>query len=156
MQTRCYEHWRDREREKLARRSERKKVVKVKKPTKKQEKSERKKLHAKAWRLMSEYIRSKDADYRGYVACFTCDTIKHWKEMQCGHYQHGKLDFDERNLKPQCVKCNMFLSGNLANYTMNLIAIHGIEWVRQLRNDASKHAGYGIDELRAIIAKLST
>jgi len=77
-----------------------------------------------------------------------------WKELHCGHYQHGKLDFDERNLKPQCTLCNTFHSGRLDEYTLRLISENGKEWVEQLRNDASKHPGYTLDEMKQIHARL--
>jgi len=120
------------------------------KVTKKALKSEKKRLQARCWKLMSEWVRRRDASFSGMVICFTCDKPLHWKEANAGHFQHGKLDFDERNIHCQCVKCNMFLSGKLDSYTMRLIGLHGVEWVEQLRNDAAKHLGYTVEELRTI------
>ncbi len=105
---------------------------------------------------MSIYVRTKGADWRGYNKCYTCSIVKHYletKELQCGHYWHGRLDFDERNLRPQCSRCNKWLSGNLDNYTMNLIEEIGLDAVKQLRKDAHQHPGYTRLELLEIISK---
>lgn len=69
-----------------------------------------KSLKAKLWKLTSEYVRRKDASYQGFVACYTCDTLKHWKEMNAGHAigGHGNaVMFDLEVIRPQCVRCNM-------------------------------------------------
>lgn len=114
-----------------------------------------KSLKAKAWKLMSEWIRSRDADWRGYAACFTCGTVKPWKELDCGHYIHNKLDLDERNLRPQCVRCNNYLSGNLGSYAERLVKENGLAWLEELRRDSNqKGNNYTIAELEAIIEDL--
>jgi hypothetical protein len=78
----------------------------------------RKKQNVKknSWKLFSRYIRLKDADDNGFVKCVTCGTVKHYKEMHAGHYLHNKCDYDERNVHPQCIKCNHFLHGNGIEY----------------------------------------
>ena len=123
-----------------------KKTIKKKSPSLKA-------LHDKAWKLMSIYVRTKNADWRGYNKCYTCKAVKPYQELQCGHYWHGRLDFDQRNLRPQCSRCNKWLSGNLDNYTMNLIEEVGLEAVKQLRKDAHQHPGYNRSELLEIIEK---
>lgn len=113
-----------------------------------------KSLKDKAWSLMSISVRSKHADWRGNVRCYTCGITKHWRQLQAGHFWHGKLDFDERNIHPQCKRCNKFLRGNLDNYSMNLIEEIGLEAVKQLRRDAARHPGYSRLELIEIIERL--
>ena len=44
-------------------------------------KSTRSKLVAKADKVFSEYIRTRNADERGYVPCFTCGKVDHWKSQ---------------------------------------------------------------------------
>lgn len=110
-----------------------------------------KRLHDKAWALISRYVRTKDADWRGYTRCYTCKVVKHYKELQAGHFWHGKLDFDPRNLRPQCKRCNKFLSGNLDNYAMFLIDEVGLEAVKKLRQDAARHPGYTRAEILQVI-----
>jgi len=75
--------------------------------------------------------------------------------MQAGHFIHGKLDFDERNIRVQCVKCNMYLSGNLGAYAERLIRENGLEWIEQLRNDAGKHTVYKEQELKELYTQLT-
>ena len=80
-------------------------------------------LIAVADSIFSQYIRLKGADENGMVACYTCDTVKHWTLQQCGHYVSRSfifLRFDERNSKCQCIGCNEFKNGNLAKYTERL------------------------------------
>lgn len=116
-----------------------------------------KKLKKEAWRLTSIYGRSKDADWRGYVSCYTCGVSKHWRQMDCGHYIHGHLDYDMRNLKPQCRNCNNKLwgGGRLDRYAEHLIKDYGVDWLTKLRKDAqTKGNNYSRHELDAIIRRL--
>ena len=87
---------------------------------------DRKKLEKKAWEWFSRYIRLKTADSSGMVKCFTCGRVKHWKEMDAGHYKsqghHKKLKFFEPNVRCQCTRCNRFLHGNLGEYHRLLVA----------------------------------
>jgi hypothetical protein len=148
----CYTCIKKREKEKKLEKELLKKERKE--STKKFQESLRKTLHNKAWKLMSEYIRRKDADWKGNVKCYTCYKTLHWKEAHCSHRWHGRLDFDERNQKPCCVKCNTYLSGNLGEYERHLITDHGLDWSNQLKSDANTHQGYSISDLKAIIGDL--
>jgi hypothetical protein len=77
-------------------------------------------LNKKLWKIFSEYIRRKDADINGNVACISCGVKKHFSELHAGHYWPKSvslaLRFDERNVHPQCAGCNTFKHGNLAEY----------------------------------------
>ncbi len=120
--------------------------------TKKYLKSKLNSLKAKCWKGISAYVRKLGADEFGYNTCYTCGSVKHWKEMNCGHYIHGKLDYDTRNLKCQCVRCNQHLSGNLGEYALRLIKENGTEWIDQLKLDANTHE-YTLEDLEAIYIK---
>jgi len=148
----CLKHYKEREKqkatEKLARKKERKEQSKG------YLKSLRKKLHAKAWTLQSEWIRKKDANLDGYVECYTCLEIKHYKETNAGHYKHDRLDFDDRNLKVQCIKCNHRNSGELDLYAERLISENGLEWFNKLVADSWSHPGYSVEDLKLIIEDL--
>ena len=112
---------------------------------------QRKTLFKKCWKLMSEWVRRKDADWKGNVKCFTCGVVKHWKEMHAGHFIHDKLDFDERNLKPQDCSCNTYNGGELGIYAEKLIEENGLDWIKQLRKDAQlKGNDYSYEELLEI------
>lgn len=117
-------------------------------------KKTKKKLHDSVWKLMSLYVRKKDADFNGFNKCYTCDIVKHYSELQAGHYKHDRLDFDERNLKPQCVKCNHFNSGKLDVYAERLIKDYGLKWFNKLVKDAWSHTGYSEEEMKKIKVEL--
>jgi len=90
----------------------------------KMKKQSLKNLKAKAWTVFSAYIRQRDQGI-----CYTCGDRRNWKEQQAGHFIHGKKYpvsyFDESNVHCQCVRCNHFLSGNLARYATRLVAQYG-------------------------------
>lgn len=148
----CYSHYRKMEKEKREARALKKKLRKE--GSKKFSESLRKKLHKKAWKLMSEWIRRKDSNADGYNYCYTCDKPIHWKEAHAGHFKHDRLDFDERNLKIQCPKCNKYYSGRLDVYASNLIRDYGLEQFRELEKDANSYRKYQIEELHEIIESL--
>ncbi len=93
-------------------------------------------LKKTAWNLLSKIIRLENADYNGYCACVTCGVAKHWTEMQAGHFipkaQGNSVYFLERNIHVQCVPCNIFLGGNLTNYTLYMIDRYGRDEVERL------------------------
>lgn len=81
-------------------------------------------LKKKACAEFSRYIRLKYADNNGNNHCVTCGVVKHYKEMQAGHFVDGRNStvlFDEMLVHPQCFHCNSkhmgCLSGNKLKYT---------------------------------------
>ncbi len=81
------------------------------------------KLKKEADRLFSIYTRLLYADDSGYVACYTCGAVKHYKEMQCGHFvprQHLILRYDTRNCRVQCAGCNIWGKGRVADFGAKL------------------------------------
>lgn len=66
-------------------------------------------LKKKADALYSEFIRKRFADKDGMVACCTCGTIKHWTEMDAGHFigrSCNTLRYHPMNAHAQCRSCN--------------------------------------------------
>lgn len=114
---------------------------------------EYKKLHNKAWGLMSEWIRRSAANESGNILCFTCCKIIHWKEAHCSHFHHKKLDFDNRNLKACCSACNTYKHGNLAIYATKLVMELTPEGMEKLYLD-SNTIRYTKDDLENIIYDL--
>jgi len=86
------------------------------------------KLLAKAQKIFNAYIRERDKD----LGCISCGG----EVNQAGHYfsqgHHSILRFDEMNVNGQCVRCNMFLSGNLIKYRMGLIERYREDAVQDL------------------------
>ncbi len=92
---------------------------------------------ATAWKWFSLYIRLRDSFEGGVVKCITCDTYKHFREMQAGHYlsqgAYKRIIFDERNCHVQCVACNHFKGGNLLHYTVYMTQRYGADILDQLK-----------------------
>jgi hypothetical protein len=68
----------------------------------------------KLWKVFSEYVRRNGANKDGMNECYTCYTIKHWKQLHAGHFvtrTAKAVKFDEQNVKPQCPNCNAFQGG---------------------------------------------
>lgn len=111
-------------------------------------------LSKKLWKIFSEYVRRKDADEEGAVACFTCGRWDVWKNLDAGHYIAKSvslsLRFDERNVKPQCTACNRFRHGNLTQYALALQELYGTEILGQLnaeKHQITKFTRFGYEEM---------
>lgn len=110
------------------------------------------KLHAKAWRLFSEYVRRKDNG-----VCYTCSKVDHWTRMDAGHFIHKNcLDFDPRNVHSQCTRCNRFLHGNLGNYAIRLTKEYGLDVVEELTLLGHQIRKFNRGELEHIIDSYQT
>jgi hypothetical protein len=112
-------------------------------------------LNEQAWPIFSRYIRFRDRGEDGLTECFTCRHRKNPYIMQAGHFWHGVLDYDERNIHPQCVYDNKWLHGNLAAYGTRLAEVLGVEGFKQLEIDAHKVRPYTTFDLKNIIAEYS-
>ena len=98
---------------------------KTKLAKKRKVRSQREILRDKAWDVFSLYIRTK-----ANFTCYTCPAKG--GITNAGHFWHGVLDFDEENIKCQCVRCNKWLSGNLAVYGAKLLNEIGEERFKAL------------------------
>lgn len=86
-------------------------------------------LEKKLDKLFSIYTRRKYADQGGTVRCCTCPKLMFWKEADCGHWikrQHRSTRWDERNVGPQCQRCNHFMGGCQDEFAQHIIAEHGL------------------------------
>lgn len=95
-----------------------------------------KSLKAKAWKYFSEWVRRRYADKRGFVICVSCGAKTHWTTANSGHFLHGhsKPTFlDIRNVHVQCIRCNLYLSGNLVEYAAFMKNKYGWETIDALR-----------------------
>ena len=99
-------------------------------------KTKKQSLKDKFWKVFSEYIRRRDSDWQGMATCCTCGKVKHWKEMDAGHY-NPKTDglsmyFEEKNVHAQCNPCNRFGHGKLNNYAIFLRRKYGEQILEEL------------------------
>jgi hypothetical protein len=109
-------------------------------------------LHKKAWRIFSIWVRKKGSDWRGENRCYTCNRKFHWKELNAGHYRHDSYDFDEQNVKPQCVYCNLGENGRSDNFYLHLVKEYGRKVADKLRK-RKKWNNYSISQLQEVIKK---
>jgi NinG protein len=82
------------------------------------------KLKKRAWVLLSDLVRSQAARWDGWVQCYTCDKGGYFRTMQAGHAiggRNGAVLLDEEIIRPQCVRCNIMLRGNYAEFVTRLI-----------------------------------
>jgi len=79
----------------------------------------------------SRYIRLKYANHNGFVKCYTCPRVKHYKDsMQCGHFmsrRHYSTRWSEDNCRPQCYGCNVHSQGKNYEFALNLNKEYGYE-----------------------------
>jgi len=118
----------------------------------------RMKAHSHSWwfkktkETFNTFIRLSKSDKNGMCICVTCGARIMTKDSNAGHYMHG-LNFVEDNQNIQCRRCNLFLSGNLAQYALYMIDKYGRERVDELHSEKMKPHKYGIIELREIREK---
>lgn len=113
--------------------------------------SELKKNKKKAWAIFSKYIRLKGSD-NGYNKCCTCGVVKHWKELQAGHFIPGRSNsilFVEDNVHPQCRRCN-YNEGNGPEYFAFMETVYGRERIDELRSLRHKKVKFTAFDYKAI------
>lgn len=90
------------------------------------------KLLAKCQTVFNKWIRNRDQNF----GCISCGG----QVEQAGHYfsqgHHSALRFNELNTHGQCIRCNMYLSGNLIKYRQGLVKRYGQARVEQLEQNA--------------------
>jgi len=87
------------------------------------------KLKKELDKWFSLYIRLREANEYGMIQCFTCGIVRGYKDgMQNGHFQsrkHMATRFDEENCQNQCIKCNIFDSGQQYLFSIRLDEKYG-------------------------------
>ena len=111
----------------------------------------------KLWKLVSEYVRRRDADSQGYTFCYTCGDVKHWKEMDAGHAIGGRKNmvlFDLDLLRAQCKSCNGFRAGEHYIFGQKLNEEYGEGWYEQKLIDSHKPKKFTESELDDMITEI--
>lgn len=110
-------------------------------------------LKIKAWHAFSELVRRSAADEGGTVECYTCGKLMHWKDSQAGHFVAGRTNAVLLNpdvVRVQCERCNVWLGGNIATYTLKMVDECGRERVDELlslKNQTVKWTRTDLEEL---------
>jgi len=103
------------------------------------------------WGLVSKFVRMDASDVNGFCKCVTCHTVKHYKEMQAGHFipqaQGNAVKWDLRNIHPQCYRCNINLGGNGAEYYPYMVDQYGIDTVDELRRLSHTTVKFTVNDL---------
>jgi hypothetical protein len=116
-------------------------------------------LKNRAWKLMSEWVRRRDADEGGTTRCVTCRAPIFWKEAQAGHFVGGRTNavlFHPDLVHVQCVACNVFRGGNYAAYTLFMLDLYGREKVEEFLSLKHKTVKLTRTDLEEIIEKYKT
>jgi len=90
-------------------------------------------------RYFSYYIRMRDSNSNGMCKCITCDKVKHWKEMDTGHFQSRRYlltRYDEHNANAQCQNCNQWNSGEQYRHGLEIDKKFGEGTAKELENKA--------------------
>ena len=112
-------------------------------------------LKKDAWKVFSIWVRKNNADWRGYVECVTCGKKFIWNSgmIHAGHWIHDKLDYDPRNVHPQCRNCNYKYNKNANTaYAIYMALTYGPKEMDRLRKYAYKKGNlYTRKELEEVI-----
>lgn len=119
-----------------------------------------KSLRKRVWVQFSIFIRTRDADEFGMVTCVTCPARHPWNsgEIHAGHWIHGRLDFDERNIHGQCKNDNYYSHTKVNTaYACFMAKTYGHEVMDELRLlSNTKGNRYDRSELMFLLEKYST
>ena len=80
-------------------------------------------LKKQADKVFSLHIRTKYANWKGEVRCYTCDKVFTIKTIQCGHYVsrvYSNTRWLPENCRPQCYGCNVMKRGNMDEFAIRL------------------------------------
>lgn len=114
-----------------------------------------KSLKNKAWKLLSEWVRRRDADAGGTTYCFTCSKPIHWKyEAQAGHAipgRHNAVLLDAEIIRPQCQRCNVWSGGMYHVFATKLIKENGMSWWDRKLIDARRAVKFAREDLEKLI-----
>jgi len=108
-------------------------TLKTKTPMKRKSKSETRKVQDLLWIECKRLTRSKYGN-----TCYTCDKFPlEGSSWQTGHFIPNSiggaiLRYELMNLRPQCYRCNIDLSGNGAVFYRKLVEVEGQEYVDNL------------------------
>ena len=109
----------------------------------------------KAAVLLQKLVRLKASNSLGFCECVTCGVIKHYKEMQGGHFYGRKealvFKLYEENLAVQCARCNwhgMATTKIRERYRMYMEDMYGVSRVKAMNRLAfRKPPKFKMDEV---------
>lgn len=99
----------------------------------------------------------KAANEDGMVRCVTCNCLRHYKEMDGGHYISRAYSFHtlrEENVHPQCKGCNRFFTKVFDDYRRYMVEMYGEEFTEWLTDTKHRMKKFTRIELLDIVADL--
>ena len=117
------------------------------------------KLINEAATLTQKLVRMKAADVNGHVQCVTCGVIKHYKQMDGGHFISRTYKFHklrEENIHPQCKSCNRYFGKVHDDYRIYMVDMYGEEFVQWLTETKWQIQKWYRPDLLELIADLKS
>ena len=109
-------------------------------------------------RVFSEWVRRRDSDSEGMVACFTCGAVLPWRTIQAGHFVsrvHLSTRWDEKNVQSQCMADNIWKRGSPAEFALALQRKYGPNIIAELVEKKRQSVKLTRAALQAIIEDYS-
>jgi hypothetical protein len=104
--------------------------------------------------ILQKLVRVQSADDNGYCQCVSCGVVKHWKEMQGGHFisrSKTATKITRENVHTQCRRCNAWPdSTTVLSYRDYMIERYGEDFVENLREESGKLKKWTREELNLI------
>lgn len=109
----------------------------------------------RAWNAFAAFIRKRDK------ICITCST----PSSQAGHFNHERdkgtnpnlggnmLWYNKKNVNGQCSSCNLYKSGNIAEYAVKIEEKWGDGTIKELYKLRNTQKKFTIEELLEIEAE---
>lgn len=109
-------------------------------------------------KVFSEYIRRRGSE-NGLAQCITCNAVLDWKRIQCGHFVsrvHLATRWDQRNAAPQCMACNVWRRGAMADYSLWITKQYGPGIIQELVDKKRSPVKYTRSDLQEMIQTYKT
>ncbi|MHC5062263.1 MAG: recombination protein NinG [Planctomycetota bacterium] len=100
--------------------------------------------------VFSQFIRLRASDDAGRGSCFTCHSVRHFSEVDAGHFMSRacmSTRWDEQNVQFQCKRCNGFRSGEQFLFSKHLDEKYGEGTAEALLIASKKTRKFTRDEL---------
>ena len=110
-------------------------------------------LEKKLDKIFSQYIRLEQADDKGMCICVSCGVMKHWQDIDAGHFysrRHRSVRWDEMNVHPECKWDNRFNVDHLHGYFAFMLNRYGEEKMQELtdrKNGTVKYTRLGLESM---------
>jgi hypothetical protein len=111
-------------------------------------------LKTKLDQVFSKFVRTQRAGPSGIARCVTCGAASHWKWLHAGHFisrVHLATRWEDRNVHPQCARCNNLLRGNPDAYRRYLERRYGDAIIADLEAQSRRPVKYSCADLFAMI-----